>query len=87
MALILEWSIDTLCHFTTPRKRKMTRSIVYSTKPRMDGFMEAGASVTCTAGEVNIKKGLNTPNASGRNMLKNVEKMTRNYLNATNRLH
>ena len=49
--------------------------------------MEAGASVTCTAGEVNIKKGLNTPNASGRNMLKNVEKMTRNYLNATNRLH
>ena len=54
MALILEWSIDTLCHFTTPRKKKI-RSIVYSTKPRMDGFMEVGASVTCTAEEVNIK--------------------------------
>ena len=55
MALTLEWSIDTLCHFTTPRKKRMRRSIVYSTTPRMDGFMEAGASVTCTAEEVNIK--------------------------------
>ena len=55
MALILEWSIDTLCHFTTPRKKKM-RSIIYSRKPRTGGFMEAGASVTCTAEEVNINK-------------------------------
>lgn len=67
MALTLEWSIDTLCHFATPRtKTKMTRSIVYSTKPRTDGFMEAGESVTCTAEEVNIKKGFDTLNASGR---------------------
>ena len=58
MALTLEWSIGTPCHFTTPRrKRKMRRSIVYSTKRRTDGFMEAGASVTCTAEEVNITIG------------------------------
>lgn len=55
MALTLEWSIDTLCHFTTPtKKKKMRRNIVYSTKPRTDGFMEAGANVTCTVEEVNI---------------------------------
>ena len=79
MALILEWSIDTLCHFMTPRKKKMRRSIVYSTKPRMDGFMEAGASVTCTAEGVNINI------VSGYDVLKNVEKMTRNSLSTTNR--
>lgn len=68
MALILEWSIDTRCHFTTlRRKRKMRGSIVYSTKPRTDGFMEAGASVTFTAEEVNIKKGFNS--LSGRQFI------------------
>ena len=69
MALTLEWSIDTLCHFTTPRKKKkMRRSIVYSTKPRTDGFMEGGASVTYTAEEVNIQKGLDILNACGGKM-------------------
>ena len=62
MALTLEWSIDTLCHFMTRKKRRKTpNDTVYCTKPRMDGFMGAGASVMYTVEEVNIKKGLNTP--------------------------
>ena len=69
MALILEWSIDTLCHFTTRRRRKkMRKDIVYSTKPRTDGSMGAGESVTYTVEEVN-KKGFNKLNVSG-NFLK-----------------
>ena len=54
MVLTLEWSIDTLFHFTTTRREMMRKDTVYSTKPHTDGFMGDGESVAYTVVEVNI---------------------------------
>ena len=58
MVLTLVWNIDTLCHFTAQKEtKKILNNTGYCTKPRTDGFMEAGASVMSTAVEVSNWEG------------------------------